>query len=84
MRRYIDEYYEVPEKQWLSPKPEEIKAIVLEHHNNGKSAEDIVKILQEQLYIFYDEEETAWELEVVNNIISGKPVVNRWTNISFE
>ena len=83
MRRYIDEFYEVPERQWLSPNPDEIKQIVLEKHNAGISVEDIVKHLQELMYIFLDEEETAWETEVVENIINGKPVLNRFTNIEF-
>lgn len=83
MRRYIDEFYEIPERQWLSPNPDEIKQIVLEKHNAGISIEDIVKHLQELMYIFVDEEETTWETEVVENIISGKPVLNRFTNIEF-
>ena len=41
MRRYIDEYYEIPERQWLWPNPDEIKRIVLEKHNAGISVEDI-------------------------------------------
>ena len=83
MRRYIDEFYEIPERQWLSPNPDEIKQIVLEKHNAGISVEDIVKHLQKLMYIFVDEEETIWETEVVKNIISGKPVLNRFTNINF-
>ena len=83
MRRYIDEFYETPDREWLSPSPKEIKEEVLKRHNNGESVEEIVKFLQEWMYIFRDEEETVWELEVVNNIINGKAVVNRWTNIKF-
>ena len=84
MRRYIDEYYEISEEQWLSPTPKEIKNIVLEHHKNGESVEEIVKYLQDYMYIFTDKEETYWETEVVKNIIDGKPVINRWTNIEFK
>ena len=84
MRRYIDEYYEVPEEQWLSPSPEEIKEEVLRRNKNSESIEDIVKYLQEWMYIFNDDEETEWEKEVVKNIIEGKPVKNRWTNHFFQ
>lgn len=82
MRRYIDEYYEIPEEQWLTS-PEEIKKFVLEKHNAGLSVSEIVKELQDFIYIFKDEEETKWETEVVQNIIDGKPVLNRWTGIKF-
>ena len=84
MRRYIDEYYEIPEKQWLSPNPDEIKQIVLGKHNAGISVEDIVRHLQKVMYIFTDEEETAWETEVVESIISGKAVINRFSNEEFK
>ena len=83
MRRYIDEYYELPDEQWLSPSPEEIKETVLKLHDNGESNDQIVKYLQEWMYIFTDEEEYAWEMEVVENIIAGKPVINRWTKEEF-
>lgn len=36
------------------------------------------------MYIFTDEEETAWETEVVENIINGKPVINRFSKIEFK
>ena len=84
MRRYIDEFYEIPERQWLSPNPDEIKQIVLKKHNAGISVEDIVRHLQDRMYIFTDEEETAWETEVVESIISGKPVINRFSKIEFK
>jgi len=84
MRRYIDEFYEIPERQWLSPNPDEIKQIVLEKHKAGISVEDIVRHLQELMYIFIDEEETIWETKVVENIINSKPVLNRFTNIEFK
>lgn len=83
MRRYIDEYYEDGDDIWLSPTSNEIKQTVLQQHQEGKSVSEIVKYLQEWLYIFTDENETEWETEVVNNIIAGKPVLNRWTNIKF-
>jgi hypothetical protein len=84
MRRYIDEYYEPENRQWLSPTPNELKSFILESHNSGKSIDDIVKLLQDKLYIFIDEEETKWEKEVVENTINGKPVINRWTGIEFK
>ena len=83
MRRYIDEYYEPEDEQWLSPSPKEIKEEVLRCNKNGESVEDIVKYLQEWMYIFQDDEETEWEKEVVKNIIEGKPVKNRWSNLLF-
>lgn len=83
MRRYIDEYYEPEDEQWLSPSPEEIKEEVLRRNKNGESVEDIVEYLQEWMYIFNDDDETKWEKEVVKNIIEGKPVINRWTNFKF-
>ena len=83
MRRYIDEYYETEDRQWLSPSPEEIKEEVLRRNKNGESVEDIVEYLQEWMYIFNDDDETKWEKEVVKNIIEGKPVINRWTNFKF-
>jgi hypothetical protein len=57
MRRYIDEYYELPEKQWLGPNPESIKEMVLQQYKLGKTVDEIVKYLQTELYIFTDEEE---------------------------
>ncbi len=83
MRRYIDEYYELLEKQWLGPNPESIKEMVLQQYKLGKTVDEIVKYLQTELYIFTDEEETEWETEIVENIINNKPVINRWTNEKF-
>ena len=83
MRRFIDEYYETPDEQWLTIGPQEIKNFVLEKHNEGLFVSEIVKELQEFLYIFRDEEETQWETKVVQNIIDGKPIINRWTGINF-
>ena len=83
MRRYIDEYLETPDCEWLSPNFSEIKEKVLEMHRNGAGVDTIVKHLQDWMYIFYDDEEEKWEREVVENIIAGKPVVNRWTKVEF-
>jgi len=83
MRRYIDEFMELPESTWLKPDFKGIKEIVLEYNKNGLTPDEIVRRLQEELYIFTDEEETAWELEVVKNILDGKEVINRWTNVKF-
>lgn len=83
MRRFIDEYYELPEEQWLGPNPESIKEMVLQQYKLGKTIDEIVKYLQTELYIFIDEKETKWETEVVQNIIDSKPVLNRWTGIKF-
>ena len=84
MRRYIDEYLETPDREWLSPNFSEIKEKVLEMHGDGAGVDTIVKYLQDWMYIFEDEEEEKWEREVVENIIVGKPVVNRWTKAEFE
>lgn len=84
MRRFIDEYYEPKKRQWLSPSPDGIKEEVLKFHSKGVTNENIVKYLQEWLYIFTDEEETTWELQVVENIINGKPIVNRFTKNEFK
>ena len=83
MRRYIDEYLETIESQWLVPNFEGIKNIVFDYFDNGLIPEEIVKRLQKDLYIFTDEEEFDWELEVVNNILENKPVTNRFTGIKF-
>jgi len=83
MRWFIDEYLEPPEREWLTPNFEGIKNKVFEYHKNGMSVNEIVKQLQEDLYIFRDEEETKWETEVVNNILEGKQVRNRHTGVTF-
>ena len=49
-----------------------------------KSEEEIIRYLQEWLYIFDDEEEFEWEREVVKNIISGKEIKNRFTHEIFK
>lgn len=84
MRRYIDEYLEPPNRQWLVPNFEGIKNKVHDYFDNGLKPEEIVKQLQKDLYIFTDEKEYNWELEVVNNILEGKPIKNRFTGIIFE
>jgi len=83
MRRYIDEYFELENKTNLTPNFGEIKLIILNLHKEGKSINDIVKHLQEILYIFTDEDETLWEAKIVKNIIEGKPVINRMTKVQF-
>lgn len=84
MRRYIDEFLEPPEEEWLVSNFEGIKNKVHDYFDNGLKPEEIVKRLQEDMYIFTDKEETEWELQVVNNILEGKPVKNRFTQIIFE
>jgi len=83
MRRYIDEYLEPPEREWLTPNFEGIKNKVFEYYKNGMSVDEIVKQLQEDIYIFTDEEETKWETEVVNRILEGKPITNRFIGVTF-
>ena len=83
MRFYIDDYLELPENEWLTFNFEDIKNKVFEYHKNGLNPEEIVKQLQEDLYIFRDEEETKWETEVVYRILEGQSVQNRFTKITF-
>ena len=83
MRRYIDEFLEPVESQWLVPNFEGIKNKVLDYFDNGLAPEEIVKRLQKDMYIFSDEEEFDWELKVVNNILENKPITNRFTGIKF-
>ena len=71
------------ERQWLVPNFEGIKNKVLVYFDNGLKPEEIVKQLQKDMYIFTDEQEFDWELEVVNNILENKPVTNRFTGIIF-
>lgn len=84
MRRYIDEFLEPLERQWLVPNFEGIKNKVHDYFDNGLKPKEIVKQLQEDLYIFTDDEEYNWELEVVNNILEGKSIKNRFTGVIFE
>jgi len=83
MRFYIDDYLELPENEWLTFNFEDIKNKVFEYHKNGLNPEEIVKQLQEDLYIFRDDEETKWETEVVYRILEGQSVQNRFTKITF-
>ena len=83
MRRFIDEFLEPEERQWLVPNFEGIKNKVFDYFDNGLKSEEIVKRLQKDMYIFTDEEEFDWELEVVNNILENKPITNRFTGITF-
>ncbi len=82
MRLYIDEYL-VSNSRWIHSY-NDIKDKVLQLHNEGKPEEEIIRYLQEWLYIFDDEEEFEWEREVVKNIISGKEIKNRFTHEIFK
>lgn len=84
MRRFIDEYFELPEEQWLIPTFESIKKDVLEHHEQGMKIEEIVKYLQERYYVFTDDEETEHITTVVEKMICGMPVKNRFTGVEFK
>lgn len=83
MRRYIDEYLETPEREWLTTNFKGIKNKVFEYHKNGMTVDEIVKQLQEDMYIFRDEEETKWETEVVYHILEGQSIKNRFTGVTF-
>ena len=82
MRLYIDEYLDSNSRLIYSYN--EIKDRVLQLHSEGKPEEEIVRYLQEWLYIFDDEEEFEWEKEVVKNIINGKEIKNRFTHEIFK
>lgn len=83
MRRFIDEYLEPKEEQWLVPNFQGITNRIFDYFENGLSPGEIVKRLQEDLYIFTDEKETEWETEVVCKILEGQPVTNRYTGEVF-
>jgi hypothetical protein len=53
MRKYIDEYLD-SNSQWIYSF-DDIKNKVLQLHNTGKSEIEIVKYLQDWLYLFDDE-----------------------------
>lgn len=76
MRAYIEEYFD---KSHFIYDFNDIKNRVLQLHKDGKSIDEIVKHLQEWIYIFTDKEETEWEKKVVENIINGNKVINRFT-----
>ena len=82
MRLYIDEYLDSNSRLIYSY--DDIKNKILQLHNEGKPEEEIVRYLQEWLYIFDDEEEIEWERKVVSNIISGKEIKNRFTHEIFK
>jgi hypothetical protein len=76
MRYYIDEYF----GDDLIHNFNDIKGVVLQKHNDGCAVHEIIDFLIEWLYIFKDDVEKKWYEEVVNNIIDGKPIKNRYTN----
>lgn len=82
MRKYIDEYLD-SNSQWIYSF-DDIKNKVFQLHNTGKSEIEIVKYLQDWLYLFDDEEELEWEKEVVRNIINGEIIKNRFTREIFK
>ena len=82
MRKYIDEYLD-SNSQWIYSF-DDIKNKVLQLHGEGKSEIEIVEYLQDWLYLFLDEEEHEWEKEVVNNIINGIEIKNRFTHEMFK
>ena len=82
MRKYIDEYLD-SNSQWIYSF-DDIKNEVLQLHKTGKSEIEIVKYLQDWLYLFDDEEELEWEKEVVRNIINGEIIKNRFTREIFK
>lgn len=84
MKRYIDEYFEVRGKETLTSNFSDIKNLILEYHNNGMPIMHIVEHLQEKYYLFTDKEETDYLLLVINKIINGEPVQNRFTKVIFE
>lgn len=62
---------------------EDIKHETLYLHGKGFTPEQIVIFLQEYLYVCRDEEESQTILNVVNNILNGKPVINSVTKEVF-
>lgn len=82
MRKYIDEYLD-SNSQWIYSF-DDIKDKVLQLHGEGKPEEEIVRYLQDWLYLFDDEEELEWEKEVVRNIINGEIIKNRFTREIFK
>lgn len=84
MRRFIDEYFELPEEQWLIPTYNSIKKDILEHYEQGMKVEEIVEYLQERYYLFTDNGETEHITSVIKKIIHGMPVKNMFTGIEFK
>lgn len=84
MRRFIDEYFELSENQWLIPNYDSIKKDVQEHHEHGMKVEKIVEYLQERYYLFTDDVETEHITSVVKKMIYGMPVKNKFTGVEFK
>lgn len=82
MRKYIDEYLD-SNSQWIYSY-NDIKDKVLQLYSEGKPEEEIVRYLQDWLYLFDDEEELEWEKEVVRNIIDGKETKNRFVHETYK
>lgn len=83
MRLYIDEFIEPKEKRHWNPPFEDMVIEILKSHVDGKSVEDISRELEENHYIFNDDEEHQWNMKVVDNIINNRPVKNRFTGYIF-
>ena len=84
MRYYIDEYFVENDEQRLIYNFNDIKQKVIELHNNNKSIKSIVKYIQEWLYIFNDKDETQYETNIVKKIIKNEPIINRFSNKTFQ
>lgn len=85
MRRYIDEYLEPPNRQWLIHTFESIKSEAKDlHFNQKKTIDEVVEYFIEKLYIFRDDEERAWEKKVIEDMINDREVTNRFTKITFK
>lgn len=84
MRRFIDEYFETSEEQWLIPTFDSIKKDVLKHHEQGMKVEEIVEYLQERYYLFTEDAETEHITSVVKKMIYGIPVKNKFTGVEFK
>ena len=82
MRLYIDEYLD-SNSRWIYSY-NDIKEKVIQLHGENKSVDEIVRYLQNWLYLFLDEEEHEWEKGVVNNIINGIEIKNRFTHEIFK
>ena len=78
MRRYIDEYLEPPNRQWLIHTFESIKSEAKDLHFNQK------KTIDEIVEYFRDDEERAWEKKVIEDMINDREVTNRFTKITFK
>lgn len=81
MRYYIDEYFSKNSNLIIAP--EEIIDRVMVYHCEGLSDDAIIEHLIDWLYIFNDNQEKEHYKLIVTNIITGYPVVNRFTNEIF-